>query len=144
MQPQKSCSRRWKNSSNKFFVYAMARLGKGQWLVLRSTEQLHAEMNLLRNKTFRKKIGRVKEIRIVRARITRNGAIEISLARPCRHCSLSLRHYAKKCKRVCGRTPRLRYSKENGQMSDPESMIHLPEGSVLSSGNRRIYNSRLN
>ena len=121
-------------------MYAAARLGKkNRWLIVRSTEQLHAEMNLLRNKTFRENLGRVKEIHVVRARFTRHGALQVSCARPCRHCSLSLRHYAKRSERVCGRVPSLRYTKDDGRLSEPVCMKTLPEGSVLSSGNRRKY-----
>lgn len=116
----------------------MARLGK-DWIVKRSTEQLHAEMNLLRNKTFRKNILRVKEIRVVRARL-KDGVVETSCARPCRHCAFALRHYAKICRRVCGRCPSLRFSTDDGTLSESMSMVVLPEGALLSSGQRRRLN----
>lgn len=119
----------------------MALLGKGRWLVRRCTEQRHAEMELLRHPEFRRNLGGVKEIRIVRARRSPDGNIETTCARPCRHCSLSLRHYAKICKKKTGFEPRIRYSMGRAGLSDACSARTLPEGSALSSGHRRRYNN---
>ena len=111
------------------------------WLIERSTEQHHAEVNLLRSLRFRR-LKRVSSILVVRARRhPEHGYLELSCARPCRHCSIALHHYTKVHCEHTGVPLRVRFS--TGLIEHPisESYMteHLREGSVVSSGYRRRY-----
>lgn len=127
--------------SQSWYCYALVKVRRKNWLIERSSEQHHAEVNLLRSLRFRR-LKRVSSILVVRARRhPEHGHLELSCARPCRHCSIVLHHYAKVHCEHTGIPLRVRFSTGliEHPISEPYMTEHLREGSVVSSGYRRRY-----